>query len=160
MVIERDGLACRCGHRGCVEAYTSLRAVSRIIGVSDADILAKGDRFLEALDVGPAARETLRERQFLLGMALGNALNLHPVSKVVVSGWPSLMPEAERSAIFDGLNQSQLGGYSPDRLALSFKEPSIGNDPKAALRYAAYCFVRGGGLDEASGRRAAMEEIA
>lgn len=159
MVIERDGLPCRCGHKGCVEAYTSLRAVSQIIGMSDADILTKGDHFMEALGVDPAARETLRERQFLLGLALGNALNLHPVPKVVVSGWPSLMPEDDRAAIGEGLNQSLLGGYAPERLELSFIEPAIGNDPKAALHYAAYCFVRSGGLDERSGLAAAQEEI-
>lgn len=160
MVIERDGLPCRCGHKGCLEAYTSLRAISPIIGMTDADILTKGDHFMEALSVDPVAREALRERQFLLGLALGNALNLHSVPKVVISGWPSLMPEVDRAAIADGLNQSLLGGYSPERLELSFIDPLIGNDPKAALHYAAYCFVRGGALDEKSGQRAALEEIA
>lgn len=160
MVIERDGLPCRCGHKGCLEAYTSLRAISPIIGMSDADILTKGDHFMEALSVDPVAREALRERQFLLGLALGNALNLHSVPKVVISGWPSLMPQVDRAAIGDGLNQSLLGGYSPERLELSFIDPLIGNDPKAALHYAAYCFVRGGALDEKPGQRAALEEIA
>lgn len=160
MVIERDGLPCRCGHKGCLEAYTSLRAISPIIGLSDADILTRGDHFMEALSVDPAAREALRERQYLLGLALGNALNLHSVPKVVISGWPSLMLEADRVAIADGLNQSLLGGYSPERLELAFIEPLIGNDPKAALHYAAYCFVRGGALDEKSGQHAALEEIA
>ncbi|MEO3998377.1 ROK family protein [Mesorhizobium sp. CAU 1732] len=160
MVIERDGLACRCGHKGCVEAYTSLRAVSKIIGVSDSEILTKGDRFLEVVGMDSIAREMLRERQFLLGLALGNALNLHPVSTVVISGWPSLMPEEDRAAITDGLNQSLLGGYDERRLTLSFIEPSIGNDPSAALHYAAYCFVRGGGMDAKADPRAAMEEIA
>jgi predicted NBD/HSP70 family sugar kinase len=160
MVIERDGLPCRCGHKGCVEAYTSLRAVSQITGISDADILTRGDKFIEALNVDPGARETLRERQLLLGLALGNALNLHPLPKVVISGWPSLMPEVDRAAITEGLNQSLLGGYAPERLELSFIEPSIGNDPKAALHYAAYCFVRGGGPEDRSLGHTAMEEIA
>lgn len=159
MVIERDGLPCRCGHKGCVEAYTSLRAISPIIGMSDADILTKGDHFMEALDMDPAARQKLHERQFLLGLALGNALNLHPVPQVVVSGWPSLMPQSDRAAIVEGLGQSLLGGFSPDRLTLSFIEPSIGNDPKAALRYAAYCFVRAGGLNVPA-TPPALEEIA
>ncbi len=160
MVIERNGLLCRCGHRGCIEAYTSLRAVAEIIGVAESDILTTGDRFLEALDMDNAARRTLRERQFLLGLALGNALNLHPVPTVVISGWPSLMPEAERDAILDGLNESLLGGYDESRLSLSFIEPSIGNDPKAALSYAAYCFVRSGGLSAKADPRSALEEIA
>ncbi len=159
MVIERDGLVCRCGHRGCVEAYTSLRAVSTIIGVPGNEILARGDRFLDALEVDDVARDMLRERQFLLGLALGNALNLHPVPAVVISGWPSLTPESDRSAIFEGLNQSLLGGYDEGRLSLAFIAPSIGNDPKAALSFAAYCFVSGGGLEAASDAPA-MEETA
>lgn len=158
MVMERGGEPCRCGHRGCLEAYTSLRAVSQIIGISDQDLLTKGDRFLEALDVAPDARAALGERQFMLGLALGNALNLHSVRKVVISGWPSLLPEAQRTPIFDGLDQSLLGGFAPGRVEVGFIEPSIGNDPKAALTYAAYCFVRGGGLEEASGARAVLEE--
>jgi len=160
MVIQRDGLACRCGHRGCVEAYTSLRAISTIIGVPDRDILNKGDSFIEMLDLGGGTREALRERLFLLGLGLGNALNLHPLSSVVISGWPSLMPPEDQLAIVDGLNESLLGGYDANRLVLSFIAPSIGNDPRAALYYAAYCFVRSGGLDPRTDTQTALEEIA
>jgi len=160
MVIERDGLPCRCGHKGCVEAYTSLRAIAKIIGVADSAVLSRGDSFIETLVLDQGVHDTLRERLFMLGLGLGNALNLHPLSSVVISGWPSLMPEEDRKAITEGLNESLLGGFDESRLALSFIAPSIGNDPRAALYYAAYCFVRGGGLDAKADPRAALEEIA
>ncbi|KAB0264917.1 ROK family protein [Microvirga brassicacearum] len=160
MVIQREGLPCRCGHKGCVEAYTSLRAISKILGIADSEILRRGDAFIEMLNLDGAMRAALRERLFLLGLGLGNALNLHPLSSVVVSGWPSLMPEADRRSILDGLNESLLGGYDENRLHLSFIAPSIGNDPRAALYYAAYCFVRGGGLDTRAETPAALQEIA
>ncbi|MGK6315511.1 ROK family protein [Neorhizobium sp. DT-125] len=160
MVIERNGLPCRCGHKGCIEAYTSLRAISKIIGVADSAVLSRGDSFIETLALDQSVHDTLRERLFMLGLGLGNALNLHPLSSVVVSGWPSLMPAEDRKAIAEGLNESLLGGFHESRLALSFIAPSIGNDPRAALYYAAYCFVRSGGLDAKADPRTALEEIA
>ncbi len=160
MVIERNGHACRCGHRGCLEAYTSLKAVSKIIGIAESEVLHQGDGFIEALDLGDDIRTSLRERLFLLGLGLGNALNLHPVSSVVISGWPSLMPVGDHDAIMEGLDESLLGGFDRDRLKLSFIAPSIGNDPQAALYYAAYCFVRGGGLEAKAEPQAALGENA
>ncbi|MBS7700696.1 ROK family transcriptional regulator [Chelatococcus sp. YT9] len=160
MVIERNGLACRCGHRGCIEAYTSLRAISSILNLDAGEILHRGDSFIDMLDLDGDARAVLRERLVMLGLGLGNALNLHPLSSVVISGWPSLMPEEDRAAIIAGLDESLLGGFDERRLSLSFIAPSIGNDPQAALHYAAYCFVSGGGLDARADSQTALEEIA
>ncbi|WP_188720891.1 ROK family transcriptional regulator [Nitratireductor aestuarii] len=147
MVLERNGLACRCGHHGCLEAYTSLRAISKIVGVSETEILQRGDRFLDQLELKAETREQLRERLFLLGLGTGNALNLHPLPSVVISGWPSLLAPEDRQAIIEGMNESLLGGFDAKRMQVSFIAPSIGTDPQAALNYAAYCFVRAGGLD-------------
>lgn len=158
MVLERDGPTCRCGHRGCLEAFTSLRAISQIIGISESDILQRGDRFLDTLQLGAATRDRLRERLFLLGLGTGNALNLHPLPSVIISGWPSLLAPEDRQAIIEGMNESLLGGFNAERMQVSFIAPSIGTDPQAALHYAAYCFVRAGGLDVRSEQRA--EEIA
>lgn len=160
MVIERNGLLCRCGHKGCIEAYTSLRAISKILGIADSEILHRGDSFIDVLDLDGDSRVALRERLVMLGLGLGNALNLHPLSSVVISGWPSLMPEEDRAAIIAGIDESLLGGFDESRLSLSFIAPSIGNDPRAALYYAAYCFVSGGGLDARTDSQTALEEIA
>ncbi|MDO9526529.1 MAG: ROK family protein [Gemmobacter sp.] len=149
MVIERGGALCRCGHRGCLEAYTSLQAISPVIGLPAGDILRGGDQFVATAQQTPEQRATLRDRLFLLGMGIGNALNLQPLPAVVISGWPSLIPEADRCAILDGLNETLLGGYRADRLPLHFIAPSIGNDPRAAMAYAAYSFVSTGGQDAA-----------
>ncbi|WP_309084383.1 ROK family transcriptional regulator [Chelativorans sp.] len=160
MVLERGGALCRCGHRGCLEAYTSLAAVSEIIGLPETEVLQRGDRFIDTLNFDQGARERLRERLFLLGLGTGNALNLHPLPSVVVSGWPSLLSPDDREAIMEGMDQSLLGGFDPERLGISFIAPSIGNDPRAALYYAAYCFVRAGGLDARSEQRPLEEENA
>ncbi|MBS7705649.1 putative NBD/HSP70 family sugar kinase [Chelatococcus asaccharovorans] len=160
MVIERNGLLCRCGHRGCIEAYTSLRAISPIVGLDASEILNRGDSFIDVHGLDSDVRAALRERLVMLGLGLGNALNLHPLSSVVISGWPSLMPEDDRAAIIAGIDESLLGGFDERRLSLSFVAPSIGNDPRAALYYAAYCFVSGGGLDARADAHAALEEIA
>lgn len=146
MVMAQGGMPCRCGHRGCLEAYTSLPAIAEICGLSEEDILRAGDSFVD-LGLSGSVRSRLRERLQILGVGLGNALNLQPARHVVVSGWPSLLPEEDRGAISDGLNSSLLGGYDPGRLGLSFIPPVIGNDPRAALAYAAYCFARAGGMD-------------
>lgn len=151
MVMQRDGLECRCGHRGCLEAYTSLAAVGPLIGFSDVDLVARGEHYPASLDVVPGCEAALADRLDLLGMALGNALNLKPVGCVHVSGWPSLLPAQAQAAMLAGLGRSLLGGYDPARLEVGFIEPSIGYDPKAALALAAYSLVRGGGLDETAG---------
>lgn len=152
MIIERDGATCRCGHRGCLEAYTSLRAISAVLGVPPGDILEGGDRFLSGLDVGAQARATLRERLFLLGLGVGNALNVQRLPAVVISGWPSLLPPEDRAAVAEGIDAARLGGFDPSRLLLSFIAPSIGNDPRAALAYAAYSFVSAGGREPLDAR--------
>ena len=146
MVMAQGGMPCRCGHRGCLEAYTSLPAIAEICGLSEEDILRAGDSFVD-LGLSRSVRSRLRERLHILGVGLGNALNLQPARNVVVSGWPSLLPDEDRGAIAEGLNSSLLGGFDPGRLRLSFIPPVIGNDPGAALSYAAYCFARAGGIE-------------
>lgn len=148
MIIERGGAACRCGHRGCLEAYTSLKAVAGVVGVPSDEILSRGDQFLDPARLGAEQRAALADRLRLLGVGIGNALNLAWLPSVVVCGWPSLMAPADRAAIAAGIGESLLGGAGPDRLRLEFVAPAIGNDPRAALAFAAHAFVRTGGMQE------------
>lgn len=145
MVMQRGGAPCRCGHHGCLEAYTSLGAVSAVVNVSADEILRRGDQFLDTAALAPEQRDELRARLRLLGLGLGNALNLARLPAVVVCGWPSLMPPADRAEIAAGLSESLLGGPGPAAPALHFLPPAIGNDPRPALAYAAHAFVRSGG---------------
>jgi len=145
MIIERGGAVCRCGHRGCLEAYTSLKAVSALVGLPADEILRRGDGFLDPQAVGNAQRQVLRERLRLLGVGIGNALNLAWLPSVVLCGWPSLMAAEARAEIEAGIAESLLGGAGAWRPQLDFVAPSIGNDPRGALAFAAHAFVQGGG---------------
>jgi predicted NBD/HSP70 family sugar kinase len=145
MVMRSGGAPCRCGHLGCLEAYTSLGAVSAVLAVRPDEILRHGDQFLDTVALGPAQRDELRARLRLLGLGLGNALNLARLPAVVVCGWPSLMRPEDRGEISAGLAESLLGGAGPATPALHFIPPAIGNDPRPALAYAAHAFVRSGG---------------
>jgi predicted NBD/HSP70 family sugar kinase len=147
MVMRPGGAPCRCGHRGCLEAYTSLGAVSAVVDVTADDILKRGDQFLDTAALGPAQRDELRARLRLLGLGLGNALTLARLPAVVICGWPSLMPPADRAEIAAGLAESLLGGAGPGAPALHLIPPAIGNDPRPALAYAAHAFVRAGGQE-------------
>jgi len=146
-VMQRGGAPCRCGHHGCLEAYTSLGAVSAVVNMTAGEILRRGDQFLDTTALAPAQRDELRARLRMLGLGLGNALNLAPLPAVVICGWPSLMPPADLAEIAAGLSDSLLGGSGPAAPMLHVIPPAIGNDPRPALAYAAHAFVRSGGQE-------------
>jgi hypothetical protein len=68
----------------------------------------------------------------------------------VISGWPSLLGPEDREEIGRGIDESFLGGFRGDDLALTFRRPATGNDPGAAIAFASYAFVRSGGFNDAS----------
>jgi predicted NBD/HSP70 family sugar kinase len=145
-VVQRGGARCRCGHHGCLEAYTSLQAVGEIVGLDEASMLARGDAWLEPGALGPRELAQLRDRLLLLGLGIGNALNLHGLRDVVVSGWPSLLGPDETAAVAHGIDESLLGGLQDD-VTLHFRKPGTGSDPGASVAFAAWAFARRGGVD-------------
>lgn len=146
-IIERGGAVCRCGHRGCLEAYTSLKAVSGVLGLPADDTLRHGDKFMDQIAVSDDQRVRLRDMMRLLGVGVGNALNLAWLPSVVICGWPALMAQEDRAEIVKGMSESLLGGVKPERPQIEYVAPVIGNDPRAALAYAAHAFARAGGTD-------------
>lgn len=147
MVVERGGAACRCGHRGCLEAYTSLPSISAVLGLPEDEILRRGDLFLHSIPLGPDQRAELRQRLRLLGLGLGNALNLARLPAVVICGWPSLLSPEDRAEIATGIDESLFGGLGANGPKVHFIPPAIGNDPRAALAFAAHAFARSGGQE-------------
>ena len=89
-----------------------------------------------------------------LGLAIGNTLNVKPSPAVVISGWPSLLAEDDRKALIDGIDASLLGGLKSAQVSLAFVPPSNGNDPNAALAFAACCLACRGGMPAASAEAA------
>ncbi|GLR84431.1 ROK family transcriptional regulator [Bradyrhizobium iriomotense] len=150
MVFGEGGPRCRCGHHGCVEAYTSLPALAELLGVGETDLLQLGDDWVNAIPIPSRVRQELRRRLFRLGLAIGNTLNVKPSPGVVISGWPSLLAEDDRKAVVEGIDASLLGGSKLAEVSLAFVPPSNGNDPNAALAFAACCLACRGGMPAAS----------
>jgi predicted NBD/HSP70 family sugar kinase len=150
MVFEDDGPRCRCGHHGCVEAYTSIPALAKLLGVTEVELLRSGNAWVNTIPLTSRVRQELRRRLFRLGLAIGNTLNVKPCRGVAISGWPSLLNEDDRNAVIEGIDASLLGGREPAQISIAFVAPSTGNDPQAALAFAAFCLARSGGMPAAS----------
>ncbi|MFO1107448.1 MAG: ROK family protein [Amaricoccus sp.] len=87
-----DGALCRCGQRGCLEAYIAdyalLREVPLVLGLDQA---AEGqqalDRLFAAAKAGdPAARSIFDRAGRMLGVALANLVNVFDPSLIIFSG--------------------------------------------------------------------------
>lgn len=150
MVFGADGPRCRCGHQGCVEAYTSLPALAELLAVSEAELLQLGNEWVSTIPIPARVHQELRRRLFRLGLAIGNTLNVKPCNGVAISGWPSLLAEDDRKAVIEGIDACLLGGRKLTQLSLAFVPPSTGNDPQAALAFAAFCLASRGGMPAAS----------
>ncbi|WP_339032548.1 ROK family transcriptional regulator [Bradyrhizobium symbiodeficiens] len=150
MVFGEGGPRCRCGHIGCVEAYTSLPALAELLGVPEPELLQLGNDWVTAIPISSRVRQELRHRLYRLGLAIGNTLNVKPCHGVAISGWPSLLAEGDRKALVDGVDACLLGGREHARVSLAFVPPSNGNDPRAALAFAAFCLACRGGMPAAS----------
>jgi predicted NBD/HSP70 family sugar kinase len=154
MVFGDGGPPCRCGHHGCVEAYTSLPALAGLLGVGEPELLQLGDAWVNAIPISLRVRHELRRRLFRLGLAIGNTLNVKPCAGVAVSGWPSLLAEEDRKALVDGIDACLMGGREFAQVSLAFVPPSNGNDPNAALAFAACCLALRGGMPASSAEAA------
>jgi predicted NBD/HSP70 family sugar kinase len=146
MVFGDGGPPCRCGHHGCVEAYTSLPALAGLLGVGEPELLQLGDAWVNAIPISSRVRHELGRRLFRLGLAIGNTLNVKPCAGVAISGWPSLLAEEDRKALVDGIDACLMGGREFAQVSLAFVPPSNGNDPNAALAFAACCLALRGGM--------------
>jgi len=83
-VIEPGGALCRCGRRGCLEAYVSYHALRERAGLSD-DILIED--LVDALALTRDRGEVIGMIGRSLGLAIANALNVLDLTTVVLSGY-------------------------------------------------------------------------
>lgn len=150
MVFGEGGPRCRCGHHGCVEAYTSLPALAELLGVPEPELLQLGAEWVNAIPISSRVRQELRRRLYRLGLAIGNTLNVKPCPAVAISGWPSLLAKEDRKSLVEGIDACLLGGRKFAGVSLAFVPPSNGNDPNAALAFAASCLACRGGMPAAS----------
>lgn len=154
MVLDMEGPPCRCGHRGCLEAFASTSRIAEALRIDENVILSGGDRWASDLRIPAKPMRTIHDMLLRIGIAIGNAVNLVPVQRVVVTGWPAGLPEDKLAFIRDGVGRSLLGPLTD--LALSIAPAAMGREPASGLALAAYAFLQNGGerLAENRARRA------
>ncbi|MEU0561852.1 ROK family protein [Dactylosporangium sp. NPDC006015] len=94
-VIERGGRLCRCGNRGCVEAYLGADAILDAWRSTGATFEGTGWRaigeLLTAAGTGdPSAAAIVDDVVDCLGVALGGMVNLTGPERIVIGGWVGL----------------------------------------------------------------------
>ncbi|MFD8596829.1 ROK family protein [Kitasatospora sp. NPDC059646] len=105
--VHVGGRPCRCGSRGCLEAYVGAAA---LVERWDGTLPGTGDKaglaaLLRAADAGrPDAVALLDEAAELLGASVADLVNLFAPERVVIGGWaglllgPRLLPAIQESA--------------------------------------------------------------
>ncbi|WP_460916684.1 ROK family protein [Plantactinospora veratri] len=132
-----DGRACRCGARGCLEAYVGAegiidryREARRGHAVPGADEESQLGALLEAAGRSATARRVLTETAGYLGAGVANLINLFNPERVVLGGWAgvalgaTLLPAIREAAAGQALHQPyeqatiELGQLGIDAVAL------------------------------------------
>jgi predicted NBD/HSP70 family sugar kinase len=132
-----DGALCRCGTRGCIEAYSGFYAILR--SAFEAPPQAEPAKFVPVAEVdkiAASARAGARMARFAFrtaGLALGNGLSrlfsLHGHMPVFITGPGTRYFDLLESGLHDGLAQSQAVrfggmpkiGIAPDEPELVFE---------------------------------------
>ncbi|MFD4635731.1 ROK family protein [Lentzea sp. NPDC058436] len=105
VVIERDGVPCTCGSRGCVERYAGLDVILREAGRRTLNSLRK------ALDTGdPKAVLAVRRAGEALGVGLATLMNLFDVPTVVLGGSYAVLHEHLSAAVQSEMDGRVLAG--------------------------------------------------
>src|SRR5699024_6650047 len=89
-VVDPGGARCRCGRRGCLEAYVSYHSLRERAGLGE-DV--RIEDLVEELSRSTDRTEVIGMIGRSLGLAVANALNVLDLSTVVLSGY--LAPIAE-----------------------------------------------------------------
>lgn len=98
--IALDGRSCRCGSRGCLEAYagapgiiTTLNEISQNPPVSpEAEQLATLTHLVQSYrDNDPLARQVFQTTAQVLGAGIANLVNLFNPELIIIGGWAGLL---------------------------------------------------------------------
>jgi predicted NBD/HSP70 family sugar kinase len=128
--VQVGGRACRCGSRGCLEAYVGAEAIldrygRSLPGEDEESALAA---LVTASD--PRAMETLEETALYLGAGIADLVNLFGPERIILGGWAGLMlgerllPAIREAARQHSLTHRyaqtsiELGGLGSDAVAL------------------------------------------
>ncbi len=119
VVVEKDGLLCSCGKRGCLETLASVRAVLReaksAAPAHPNSILAKNIETLSLESIQAAfdandslAREIVLQAGEYLGVSLANLISILNIQKIVLTGDMVRFGEAWLSAVRNAMHKTAL----------------------------------------------------
>jgi len=125
MIHRPDGALCRCGRRGCVEAYAGNYAIWRnarqadeneapLVDLNDADMLALAN---EARRVDGPEREAFRKAGEAIGFGLGSLFALIDPAPVAFVGYGASAFDLIEASMLDAIARTAGGQHSK---ALSF----------------------------------------
>jgi predicted NBD/HSP70 family sugar kinase len=126
------GRTCRCGARGCLEAYAGAEAILDRYGdvFPGLDQEAALAALIDLAPTSPRAAEVLAEAALYLGVSIGNLINLFNPERIIIGGWAGLLlgermlPAIEDAAREHSLRYSfaqttiELGRLGPNAVAL------------------------------------------
>lgn len=116
--IRFDGAPCRCGDRGCVEAYVGADAILESWRAAGGRFDGSGwtalGSLLEAADAGDAAAgQVVAGAIDALGAALGSMVNLLNPQRIVVGGWVGLrLMESRADAVLAATRARSLDRFA------------------------------------------------
>jgi predicted NBD/HSP70 family sugar kinase len=127
--IVMGGRSCRCGSRGCLEAYVGAEAILDRYGEP---LPGDEESALAALVSAPSGRalEILDETALYLGAGIANLINLFGPERIVLGGWaglllgeqmlPAIREAARQHSLTHRFAQTsiELGRLGPDAVAL------------------------------------------
>ena len=98
-----DGQTCRCGAKGCLEAYVGGRAIvarydelrQRKAAGEETDLVARLIAIAEAPSGDQSAATVLQETATYLGVGIANLINLFNPERIVIGGWVDQILEAK-----------------------------------------------------------------
>jgi predicted NBD/HSP70 family sugar kinase len=126
------GRPCRCGSRGCLEAYVGAEAIIDRYGgpLPRHDQEAAISTLIDMAATSARAAEILDETALYLGVSIADLINLFNPERIIIGGWAGLLlgehmlPAIRRSAREHSLRHPfaatsiELGRLGPDAVAL------------------------------------------
>lgn len=152
--VALDGRSCRCGARGCLEAYVGARgilATYQLAQDAPSDDASDERLALEQLRIrlmagDEAALHTVRETGRYLGVGVANLINLLNPDKIVLGGWAGLLLGEHLLPI--AINEARRHALAPPFNRVSIELCQLGTDAIAlgAAILVIEPFLEAGGL--------------
>jgi len=132
--VRRNGRPCRCGRRGCLEAYSGGWAM--IEALQDKKIKSLEELRSAVLAGCPDAVKAACDAARLLGSSLCWPLQIMQSERLIISGPLSSVFPAVRSALLEGLAST----FEDEEIAAL--DPAASEDAALAMQTGAYLFAR------------------